>query len=309
MSVVLYHFICKTIDYVESKTLLDIFHYGHKGVQLFFIISGIVIPLSMIKSNYQFKLFGKFMAKRFVRIEPPYIVAMGIGIFYLIIRNYIPGTADIDLTPTFLEIILHFGYLIPFFEGADWINPAFWTLAVEFQYYLALALLIPLVLKKSLIYRIGFYVIFISAVFLPISKHFLPFWGAYFMVGITYAFYITKLIGKTELFLLYIVLSGIILWKQGAFDLGLAAAAITAIHYFPHFKTKITLFLGKISYSLYLVHSIFGAAFVNYLSHHFKSPMGKFLVISGGIIISIVSAYVMYRLIEKPSQRISKKIK
>lgn len=309
LSVVFYHFICKTVDYIESEYMLDIFHYGQKGVQLFFIISGIVIPLSMINSNYKLKNFGKFITKRFVRIEPPYLVAVAIGIFYLYIRNLIPGTVDVDISPGIVEILLHIGYLVPFFESADWINPVFWTLAVEFQYYLALALFIPLAISGKIIYRITFYLIFLAAIFLPVSMAFVPFWAAYFMVGIVYAFYIKNLIGKYELSILYCLLSVLIYWHHGIVDLGIAAGAIGLIHFLPNFKSGLTLFLGKISYSLYLLHSIIGAAFVNYLSHSFTSNLGKFLVISGGIIISVGSAYLMYRIIEKPSQNLSKKIK
>ena len=46
--VCLYHFVCTTTDYIESQIILDIFSFGKKGVQIFFIISGIVIPLSML---------------------------------------------------------------------------------------------------------------------------------------------------------------------------------------------------------------------------------------------------------------------
>ncbi|NQY08622.1 MAG: hypothetical protein HRT71_03805 [Flavobacteriales bacterium] len=51
--VCLFHFVVRTTDYVQNETVLDVFLFGHKGVQLFFIISGIVIPLSMINSNYR----------------------------------------------------------------------------------------------------------------------------------------------------------------------------------------------------------------------------------------------------------------
>ena len=192
MAVVLYHFICKTVDYVQNETVLSIFHYGHKGVQLFFIISGIVIPLSLINSGYTLKKFGTFIKKRFIRIEPPYLVAVAIGIFYLIIRNYIPGTVENDLTPSFIEIILHLGYLIPFFDNVDWVNPVFWTLAVEFQYYLVLALLFPLAISSKIGLRITFYLLIAGATFLPIGMSFFPYWGAYFMVGIIYVLYLIR---------------------------------------------------------------------------------------------------------------------
>ena len=41
LAVCVYHFVCTTIGYVTNDQILDIFHFGSKGVQVFFIISGV----------------------------------------------------------------------------------------------------------------------------------------------------------------------------------------------------------------------------------------------------------------------------
>jgi len=115
LSVCFYHFVCTTTDYITDKTTLDVFHFGAKGVQVFFIISGIVIPLSMIKINYKLNQFPKFILKRFTRIEPPYIAVVILGIVYLVVRNYVPSANNVDLTPSIRDVFLHIGYLVPFF--------------------------------------------------------------------------------------------------------------------------------------------------------------------------------------------------
>ena len=132
LAVCFYHFVCTTTGFINNETILEIFNFGKKGVQVFFIISGIVIPLSMLKSGYKIKLLGKYLLKRFIRIEPPYLVAVVLGILYLYARNFIPSSTTIDLTPSFRDIMLHIGYLVPFIEDATWINPVFWTLSIEF---------------------------------------------------------------------------------------------------------------------------------------------------------------------------------
>lgn len=307
-AVCFFHFVCTTQDYVHNPFLLDAFHYGQKGVQLFFIISGIVIPLSMIKSNYSLTGWKNFMLKRFIRIEPPYLAAVAIGIAYLILRNYIPGTVAVDLTPSTKEIVLHLGYLIPFFEGTHWVNEVFWTLAVEFQYYLALSLLFPLLLSNKLILRFLFYVLFIGAGFLGTNYEFFTHWAPYFLVGIIYILMRKSIISTVEFWAVAIALVPCIYYLLGPVDLGIAICALLVIHYFSNFKTKLTLFLGKISYSLYLLHSIVGAAFVNYLSHRFTEPYQKFLVISAGFAVSVGAAYLLYRFIEKPTHAYAKKI-
>lgn len=306
-AVCFYHFICTTQNYIYDEVLLDTFHYGQRGVQLFFIISGIVIPLSLIHSNYRLADFKPFILKRFIRIEPPYLVAVFIGIAYLILRNYIPGTVAVDLTPDLTEILLHIGYLIPFFEDTNWINPVFWTLAVEFQYYLALALFFPLLLQKKLAYRLVFYGAFIGGGFATLSYAFFPHWSPYFLVGITYALWLKQIISKTEFTILAVVLAGVVYYLLGGVDLGIAVCSLLVIHYFSQFQTKITLFLGKISYSLYLIHTLTGAAFINYLSHIYREPYQKLVVILLGFLISVGSAYIMYRYIEKPTHDYARK--
>ena len=304
-----YHFVYTTIDYIQTDWILEIFHHGKRGVQLFFIISGIVIPLSLIKSKYKLNNWWPFIMKRFIRIEPPYLAAILVGIIYLIVRNYIPGSASIDLTPSLLEIILHLGYLIPFFEETNWINPVFWTLAVEFQYYLVLSLIFPMAISGKVTFRLVFYSIMIGLGFIGASNSFFPYWAPYFLVGIIYILYKSEKIKIIEFSILATVMSPILLYKYGIIDYGIAAITILIIHFLPTLKSNLMMFLGKISYSLYLLHSILGAAFINFMSHRFTEPYQKFLVISTGFLISVLSAYLFYVFIEKPSHKYARKIK
>ncbi|MCB9223232.1 MAG: acyltransferase [Crocinitomicaceae bacterium] len=309
LSVVLYHFVCKTIGYIQNETVLDIFEYGRKGVNLFFIISGIVIPLSMIGNNYQLKKFGNFMLRRIIRIEPPYLVAVVMGIVYLYVRNLIPGTVSVDMTPSAIEIFLHVGYLIPFFEDFNWINPVFWTLSIEFQYYLLLSLLIPLVMQEKALSRILFYLIFLSMSYLPISNDFLPAWGSLFMAGIVYALFHSKTIDAKEFLAMFSITLISIYFTLGLVDVILSILAITFIYFLPKIKSRLTVFLGNISYSLYLIHSITGAAVINYLSHKYILMYQKFIVIGLGLAISILISYLLYKFVEKPTHEYAKRMK
>jgi len=50
---------------------------GWLGVEVFFVISGFVIPLSIHSTNRPYRLskFGGFLMRRMTRIEPPYIAS------------------------------------------------------------------------------------------------------------------------------------------------------------------------------------------------------------------------------------------
>lgn len=307
-AVCFYHFICTTMDYVQNETVKDVFEYGQRGVQLFFVISGIVIPLYMINSNYEFGKWGKFMLRRFARIEPPYLIALLVGLAYLYLRNFIPGSADVDLMPSFTEFILHLGYLIPFFENMEWMNPVFWTLAIEFQYYIALSLLFPLIMMRKYVPRIIFYIAFIAPSFF-IGKDFFPYWGMYFLTGIIYILYKKEFITAIEFWIVAILLSAGIIYHQDLVDLGIAVGALSLIHFLPKFNPKPLNFTGNVSYSLYLIHSFVGTAFVNFCSHRFTAPYQIIIVMIMGFMVSMIAAYFLYRFVEKPTHKLAKKIK
>lgn len=309
LSVCLYHFVYSPANFVENEGIRAAFDFGQMGVQVFFIISGIVIPLSMLKINYSFGMVFKFLWKRVVRIEPPYLVAVLLGIGYLVARNYVPSSNGEDLTPTMRDIFLHLAYLVPFVEDAKWINSVFWTLAVEFQYYLFLALTFPLVLSKQVLMRIGFYILVIAPPIFFDSHKFFPYWSAFFALGIAYALLKMEKVKFIEFAVLIAVCSGMIFYRQGPIELGVGLGTLLVIHFFENARSKATDVLGNISYSLYLIHNILGAMFVNFMSHRVDSSLGVFLVIVGGVAISIGSAWLFWWIIEKPSQRLSQKVK
>lgn len=305
--VCMYHYVYTTQNFIENELILDIFSHGKYGVQVFFIISGIVIPLSMIKSEYKYNRFSKFIIKRFIRIEPPYIIAVILGILYLNLRNYIPGTATLDLAPTLKDTLLHLGYLIPFFEDSKWISPVFWTLSVEFQYYLILALTIPLILNSRIIFRLLFYSILLGLPFIINNSSFFPAWASFFGLGIIYAFHFVERISHIEFFSLLFLFMLSVFISLGPINLFIGITTLLVIHFFKDFNPKFGVFFGKISYSLYLTHSIFGKPVINFLSHRFHEPYQKLLIISLGFSISVLAAYMLWKLVEKPTQKLSRK--
>jgi peptidoglycan/LPS O-acetylase OafA/YrhL len=109
-----------------------VLHYGQQGVAVFFVISGFIIPYSLWNSNYERKNFFKYIFKRLVRIDPPYLMVLLICLLFGSIYNLY----QFD----FLKVIFHLAYLIPF-SNYDWYQSVFWTLGLEFQFYILIGLL------------------------------------------------------------------------------------------------------------------------------------------------------------------------
>jgi len=307
LMVCIYHFVSTTTDFFDPS-VRQLFSVGKHGVQIFFVISGVVIPLSMLKDNYTNKKFPLFFSKRLVRIEPPYLVSLILVIAYTYIRNFVPGVNPVDLTPHPRDILYHIGYLVPFFKEAHWLTPVYWTLAIEFQYYLLISIILPLILKVQWSRGCVIFLLLISSALVK-SPAFIFAWLPLFIMGIYSALYLTGRVKKIE-FLLQVAFcfsahSVIYSLSDAMFALG----TVCVIILFPYFNSKTGKFFGKISYSLYLLHSIIGAAVINFMTRYGHTSIEKVLIVILGLLITISCSYFFYLFIERPSQTLSKTIK
>src|SRR5258708_7744981 len=126
ISVALFHFSVQ----LEGPAR-DIFAYGWVGVDVFFVISGFVIPLSLSGPGYSIRQFRQFMLRGMVRLEPPSraSVALGLGVWYLAALT--PGLGGARPDYSWPQIASHVLYAIPLTQYA-WISQAYWSLAYEF---------------------------------------------------------------------------------------------------------------------------------------------------------------------------------
>ncbi|RYY08159.1 MAG: acyltransferase [Sphingobacteriaceae bacterium] len=306
--VCIFHLICLPLNFLENTELYQIAPYGKYGVQIFFVITGVVIPISLINSKYNYLLFWKFIYKRIVRIEPPYLFTILIGLILLIIRNqFLSGTPH-DI-PSLKNILLHVGYLIPFVKGEQWFIIVFWTMAVEFQFYILISLLFPLLIScKPMIRLISYLLVFGLALFLK-STIYVPVWMPVFMMGTIYISYRSAKINLIEfltIFIAAIVFSTIL---HSIIVTVIAVFTIVIIHFFSSYQSKLGTFLGSISYSLYLTHTLFGSATINILVPHVSLTYTRLLVVLLSFGVSIVAAYFFYLWIEKPFKKYAAKIK
>jgi len=120
---------------------------GHIGVALFFALSGMLLSLPFWRAKFDVASapkLGRYFTNRCVRILPAYYVCLTA----LIIDNRIwEGTNGWSIVG--LHYALAFNY-------ADWsifaVNPPFWTIAVEAQFYLLLPLFFVFARKLSVRY-------------------------------------------------------------------------------------------------------------------------------------------------------------
>lgn len=124
--------------------------FGYLGVTIFFVISGFIVPYSMMRGRYVIASWPRFMLRRLIRLEPPYLVSVAL-LLTLGVIDMLAGTAP---AWTAAQIVGHLGYVNAFL-GLPWLNSVYWSLAVEFQFYVLIGLALPLLLAGTSATRIA----------------------------------------------------------------------------------------------------------------------------------------------------------
>jgi peptidoglycan/LPS O-acetylase OafA/YrhL len=280
--------------------------YGCQGVYIFFVISGFVIPLSMHKGKYRIPLIGRFLLKRSIRIEPPYLASM---IVILLISSYFARIWSLPYPFDLTKVLLHIGYLIPFTGGKyEWYNILYWTLAVEFQYYLVMAFLYPLLSGKSRVGRYAVLLLFLFAPMLYSNPAFLPLFAPCFLLGFLLFLHYTGKMETPEM-MIWLLAAG----TMNYFYRDPSVIISTSIALFFIWKIRTDTWvgnrLGDISYSYYLMHGIIGSNFLLFYSDVNASYPAKIGIVLVTILLAIIGSTIFWWLIERPSKNWSHKIK
>lgn len=310
LAVMLYHFGYITLPTLKPNLLSDFFYFGSYGVIVFFVISGFVIPYSMHSRQYILSDFPQYMWRRIIRVWPASFLSiflfMGFyyGAFYILgrpVRNMDwPG---INL----LALFSNYTYTVPFF-GQIWYSPVFWTLAIEFQFYLLIGFLYPFIIGSNMYVKIVLVCLFcIASLVIPVQSFFL--YSSAFAVGIILFLKKAECINSRKFHLLLPVALALCYLQLGLTSFIFVILTALLIEYW-NFSNKVLRYLGKISYSLYLTHMISGIVFEVMLKnsmpfHHSECiKIIMILVYSGG---SIIVADLFYRFVENKFISLSKR--
>lgn len=277
--------------------------YGYLGVEIFFVISGFILPYSMHKRKYELSNFGKFLTKRIIRIDPAYFVTIIISILLTLLAR--------QPLQNWKSMIAHLGYLNEIL-GYDAASPVFWTLAIEFQFYLLIGLAFRLISSNSNISTLMFLSTVLAMSFV-LNRAYLPNWFGLFALGILLYRKKLNLISTQCYILSTVALLIFIGFRNGIPE---ALSGIFALIFIIYFKTnnkilgiKFVLWLGTISYSLYLIHWHLGRVRLAIFRHVTIIGQYESLRLGFGILFTILSAWCLYIFIERPSQRLSNKIR
>lgn len=309
-----------------KENSLSIFKLDVTGVDLFFIISGFVIFMSISKINNGID----FIINRISRLYPAYWICVSITFLFF----YFYQQEKFNLG----YLLLYFKNLsmFQFYLQAKNIDESYWTLIIEMLFYLGILLLfytkwlkylktIGVILCVSLViltqYFFNIPIVEKIIYYIPILQ-FIPL----FFAGITFYEIYTK---KDQLIKQYLILiltafSQIMLFHfagKSRYIIGYLEYSMMIIIYFGLFTlfvnhklnflvSKISVFFGEISYALYLIHAyIAQEIFIPYLVNNMQINfwIASFLI---AFPLMVLLASVITYYIEKPlSKRMKKQLK
>lgn len=324
LAVVIYHYFSHfendgyyAFPSLSNVGFLALVHYGYYGVQLFFVISGFVIAMTLFKCNS----IAEFALRRFARLWPAMLLCSILTFVYLSSFNGIFATSVWNLVPslTFIE-----PYVFNKFWGNikfDWIDGAYWSLFVEVRFYAWISLTYFLsknferdfLLGCGLVYMSGFIITEPRLVFLFDMLFFTNhlFW---FVLGMGFYFY---QIDNKKWAVSYFISAILFFAMRGAYNFVAVDCVVFALIFFLFIALFKSIFLrnffakkwlssiGVSSYSLYLLHQNIG------VDINFK--MASFIGVSGyasaflpfvTLVVMIGIAHCVYCFYEKPVNRL-----
>jgi len=294
--------------------------YGWLGVEVFFVISGFVIPYSLHRAGYRLRSYPTFIAKRLVRLDPPYLasvlIVLALAVGYGLLKGHAPVVEGRPVDAA--RVLLHLGYANTFFQY-DWLNPSYWTLAIEFQYYVLAGLLFPLLVARGRVTRLLAFACFGAASLMaervviggvPLYTNFILRFVPLFLLGAATFQRRAAIAGRAEYVLMVAAASCLSLVTVGSHSTAAALLAVFVINFYER-RTAVTDFLGKISYSLYLLHWPVGHLVLSLLGLKLlnaQSDAARVSVIFVTLGVCIAAAYALYLTVELPAQRWSSRI-
>jgi peptidoglycan/LPS O-acetylase OafA/YrhL len=315
LAVLIHHYLSRYAppDHVPSLYGYD-HHYpqwldlGAMGVQFFFIISGFVIFMTLHACHHLFE----FWYRRLARLYPAYVIAMAMT---FVIANMI-GPAEFH--STLRDALSSLAFVTPYVPGARFVEPAYWSLVVEIQFYVCIGLIYAF-------FRERFEIAWIACICagsglwligtLPhaqlagsLSRYlFLSAYVPYFTAGIF--FYQLYRRGGRHLAAMaaaalieYVIVTPRFTLSQHL----VSAAMIVAFVLFVRGRmewlaTPILVFVGGISYSLYLLHQYIGVAVIRLLKQDLALP--DLVTVSCAVLMCAALAYALARFVEIPAKR------
>jgi peptidoglycan/LPS O-acetylase OafA/YrhL len=298
MMVVGYHFTTRYQEVVGHSAPVVGLPWGEYGVPLFFGLSGFVISMTLERTRTAMD----FAVSRFSRLYPAYFVA----ILITSIVVFTGGVPEFQSSPT--TVALNFTMLQGFLRVPH-VDGSYWTLEVELVFY---GVMFALLLMRKLSWMTAVIIGWIAFKWIwwlhPLSYtltemvvEYIP----YFAIGVAcYRLWAKQEAPAAWLTILFAVVT---LWVIDGATRGVVGVLVALVFaLFAYGKLNFLrwpplVWLGGVSYTLYLLHANIGWTLIHRLEGAGTAP---YLAIAVALTVSVILAYGVTQLVERPALRI-----
>lgn len=341
LSVLICHFFVPEISTIAAAlsaalpaSVPPLLLHGDLGVEIFFVLSGFVISYTVLDQRVSPGFTGRFVARRALRLDPPYYVALIIMLTVTAMNCQTGLTGAWHQSGGVGTALANMFYLHDLLHYPTPLDIS-WSLCLEIQFYLTFILIsasaqrlarIRSPKNKDGITRretVWFLTLmlplmgFSLACWFPETNRF-DFLGTWFRfaLGVLTCWTFTRRISP-RWFYLAMLCTGIPAILSNDVR-GIAVVVTAGTIYYVAITRRLTTwlsgpaiqFLGKISYSLYLIHLAAGIFIVNlawkYVPH---TPTNALLLVPVGMASAIVGSMLIFTLFERPSVSVSQRMK
>lgn len=301
INVLIYHFTTRYGERFGDEVPFK-WPYGNYGVELFFIISGFVIFMSL----HNVSSIKEFAYKRAIRLYPAYWICLIIT-FAAISIFKLPGTEA-----SLFEAAVNLTMIQRLFNVEN-VDGVYWSLLPELLFYVMMGLLFKFkLLHKVKLIGLVWLTLILLNYFLKLPLVTIPLnlkYGMYFYAGIIfYKIYFDPPNWTNHLHILACYLISFTI--NPSLEFIIVDTLIFAVFYlFVYGKLKVIslkplIFFGTISYPLYLIHQSIGFIFMRHLRPFMVSELTLLFTIA----VSILLAWVIMTYLERPFQSRIKKL-
>jgi peptidoglycan/LPS O-acetylase OafA/YrhL len=308
-------------ELAPGAAVLLFFFRSHYGVDLFFVLSGLLMADIAAR---RWPGTGAFLGRRALRIYPAYIVSVALAVaagVWLFDRKV--THSDVAANAVFLQ-----GFLV---LGVPALNPVTWSLSYEAAFYVLVPLIAlgwsrregsPRIAHAAWLLAIAFLAIVTLAAVLPGAKTIFFAYFALFVPGLAIGFLdepartrvaqrvpVALVVAAWIAFTLALKLEIIANTRAAYFIASAAACGLLVLKCCDHasfparvFSTRPALALGRISYSFFLVHVIV-LHVLGRLVHPGTGAASRaqfaFTIYIGGFVLSAAAAWLLFQAAER----------
>jgi peptidoglycan/LPS O-acetylase OafA/YrhL len=300
---------------------------GPLGVNLFFLLSGFLLTYRHASDFPDGQLRGwlyyrGFLFKRFSRIYPVYFL----GLLSSLLLGVVVAAKQ-NMLVVLLNAVLLQSYVWPL--AMQWYGSMAWSVSVEVFFYLLLPVLLPLLLrlpKRDVWACLGACWILgtLPGLYYHLNQHSIPFSLQYsfplvrlpeFVAGCSTALLVFRFRWRVPAWLALGSVAGFIAWLSVMGPrlagyvvhnmvaipvLVLLLAALSQPQRTPLLRwlgSSVMVYLGRISYSFYIIQWAVMVLLEVYLQQHRGQP--SYLLVGGAFAVNLLLAALVYELIEK----------